>query len=116
MLTMTTFWRRQTTTGGNYPPIPSPSTGIPYFPQTIAPLTVLGRLNSLTGPVEPVPISALATLIGTGFPAARVTSSNTITADSSDRLIVLNKAIAAATAITLPKTADRVARELDVFD
>lgn len=58
---MTTFWRRQTQSGGNYPPQPSGAPGVPFWPQTLAPRTVVGRSADSTGPTEAIPFATLFT-------------------------------------------------------
>jgi hypothetical protein len=40
------------------------NTGLPYFPQIIAPNTVIGRLASGAGPAEAIPFAALAASLG----------------------------------------------------
>ena len=115
MATAPTFWRRQTVVGGNYPPIPSPSTGLPYFPQIMGALEVLGRLNG-TGPVERIPMARLADAVIVASLTPRIITGNTINVLASDKLIVIKKAAPAATTINLPSVDDRTVRELEIYD
>lgn len=58
------------------------TTGVPYFPQSLAAGTIVGRLSTNPGPTEAIPIATLASALGIGAASLIITGvagTNTIT-------------------------------------
>ena len=113
---MTTFWRRQSQSGGNYPPIPQTAPGVPYWPQTLPPGTVVGRLSANPGPTEAIPFAYLVALLKSTLPVQIETGVGTITLASDTQVLILNKSSPSATAITLPRVFVRNKVQVEIYD
>lgn len=90
------------------------ASGVPYFPLTFPPGTVFGRLGLTPGPGEAITFADLFGNLTTVVPRIITTGNPTIAA--TDGIIILNKAVAATTLITLPSAAGRDGIPLAVYD
>ncbi len=113
---MTTFWRRQTQSAGNYPANPTTQAGLPYWPQTLPPSTVVGRLPGAAGPTEAIPFALLAALISANKNVQIVTASGTTTILSTTQILIFNKTGASASPCTLPSVVGRDQVDLEIYD
>lgn len=113
---MTTFWRRQTQSGGNYPSIPATAPGVPFWPQTLPPGTVVGRLSANSGPTEAIPFSYLTALLSASLTIQTITASGSQAIDATAQVVVINKTIASATPLTLPTVFGRDKVQLEIYD
>lgn len=113
---MTTFWRRQTQSGGNYPPIPANAPGVPFWPQTLPPSTVVGRLSSNSGPTEAIPLSYLAAVISSNLVVQIETAAGGFSINLLTQLFVINKSVASASALQLPTVSGRDKVTLEIYD
>lgn len=113
---MTTFWRRQTQSAGNYPANPTTQAGIPYWPQTLPPSTVVGRLPGAAGPTEAIPFALLAALISAAKNVQIVTDPGTTNILASTQILIFNKASASASPCNLPSVFGRNQVDLELYD
>jgi hypothetical protein len=112
---MVTFWRQQTTSGGNYPPSPPNAPGVPFWPQTLGPATLVGRLLG-TGPTEAIPISYLVSFLAGLVEVQVETAAGAIAVALDTQVLIINKALASVTPITLPSALLRNNLPLEVYD
>ena len=113
---MTSFWRRQTQSGGNYPPNPTTQVGVPFWPQTLAPSTVVGRLPGNAGPTEAIPFALLAAFFSAMKNVQIVTAAGPTVIFQPTQILVFNKASASVSPCSLPTVFGRDQIELEIYD
>lgn len=112
---MTTFYRRQTAAAGNYPPAPPNSPLVPFWPQTLPPATLVGRLLG-TGPTEAIPLAYVLAALSSSKNVQTITAAGSTTILSTTDLVIINKSVATVTPLQLGSVALRSNRQLWVHD